>query len=57
MDVDHVGGIEELLDSEYVDKDTTLYMKITSKSKVLYNTVKNKGMNLAVVEPITDRRI
>jgi len=53
MDVDHVGGIEELLDSEYVDKDTTLYMKITSKSKVLYNTVKNKGMNLAVVEPIT----
>jgi phosphoribosyl 1,2-cyclic phosphodiesterase len=53
MDVDHVGGIQELLDSEYVDKDTTLYMKITSKSKGLYTAVKNKEMNIAVVEPIT----
>ena len=53
MDVDHVGGIQELLDSEYVDKDTTLYIKITSKSKGLYTAVKNKEMNIAVVEPIT----
>ena len=53
MDVDHVGGVQELLNSEYVNKDTTLYIKITSKSKGLVNGVKNKEMNIAVVEPVT----
>lgn len=53
MDVDHVGGIEELLKSDLVDSETTLYLKATSKSKGLVANVQNKGLNVGIVEPLS----
>lgn len=53
MDVDHVGGIEELLKSDYVDSETTLYLKATSKSKGLIANAQSKGMNVGIVEPLS----
>ena len=53
MDVDHVGGIDKLLQSDFIDSETTLYLKITSRSEGLANTAKHKGINLGVVEPLT----
>lgn len=53
MHDDHVGGIDKLLQSDFVDSETTLYLKITPKSEHLVNYSKHKEMNIGVIEPLT----
>lgn len=53
MHEDHVGGIEKLLQSDFVDNETILYLKITPKSEYFANFAKQKDMVIGVVEPLT----
>ena len=53
MHDDHVGGIVKLLQSDFVDNQTILYLKLTPQSEYLANYARQKDMDIGVVEPLT----
>ncbi|WP_281532177.1 MBL fold metallo-hydrolase [Anaerocolumna aminovalerica] len=53
MHDDHVGGIDKLLQSDFVNNETTIYLKLTPKSEHLTNYAKLKEMNIGVIEPLS----